>query len=549
MLGFLKLIDRKKAVTIFTLGLISGIINFLFLGFINLMIGLIMRGKDTSDVNYVILFCSLLLTFIWSRRSLSLIIIKFSQQIFWTLRSQILQTILKANYYQFSKRKDQIHTALTADIGVLTNFSLSIIQFLSSLIMTIGSFTYMGMQSLKLMWITLAVAITGTIFYWIGVHFNKKKFLRSRELENVFMRSFLDILSGFKEIYMNPKIGQDIFNRRIRNISSECFKNNTDALSGFLNIQIIGEVLFYALIGFTLIYNSIFINESPKSIVNFIFILLYLLSSINSLMVIIPTFVQARIASDKIQKLKKELNNERFQNYIENKGISIAEFKSLNIFDLKFNYKNDEGQKHFGIGPVNLTLNKGEIVFIYGGNGSGKTTMMNAILGILRSDSGTIIFNEVELNDDNYNDYRTLFSVVFNDFYLFEELYGFDIIPENEINEYLEMFELAEKVSFKDNTFSTNNLSTGQRKRIGLIQVLIRSTPIIVLDEWAADQDPAFRRKFYTQIVPELRNRGFSIIAITHDDAYYNMSDKLYKMEGGQLTLLSPEYSRKELVI
>lgn len=536
MFDFLRLVDREKAAKIFVLGLISGLINFLFLAFINLMVGLVLTKKNTFDFNYIILFCSLMLVFIWSRIELSNIVIKFSQQIFWKLRSEILRTILKANFYQFSKRKDQIHAVLIHDINVLTGFSLSIIQFFSAFTMAIGCFIYMGMQSKILFLITLGVSIFGIMLYRISVNFNKNRLILSRELENRFMKSFLDILSGFKEIHMHPKIGRDIFNRKIKNVSNESFINNTKAYTGLLNTQITEEVLFYSLIAFILIYNSFFTSESPASIVNFVFILLYLVGSINTLMTIIPDMVQAKIASGKIYKLKSELNDERFENQIENKEISIAEFNVLKVSDLMFIYENEKSGVKFSIGPLSFSLKKGEAIFIYGGNGSGKTTLINAVLGLLQVNSGTIHFNGTKLGKNNYSSYRTLFSVIFNDFHLFEELYGFEHISEDLVNEYLELFELNGKVSYLKNSFSTSNLSTGQRKRLSLIIALMRQHPILVLDEWAADQDPLFRKKFYVQIIPELKAKGFSIIAITHDDAYYYVADKLFKMEFGQLS-------------
>lgn len=537
MFDFLKLIDRKKAAAILVLGLISGFTSFLFLAFINLMIQLVFKQENTTDFNYIILFCFLMLAFTWSRRALAYLIIKFSQQIFWRLRSEILHTILRANFYQFSKRKDEIYSTLTSDIGVLTGFSLSIINLLSAFIMIVGCFTYMAIQSQFLFLLTLGIAVLGVVIYLIGVHLNNKKLEVSRNLENKFMRNFIDILSGFKEIHMNPKIGQDIFNRKIREISNESYINNTSAYTGFLNVQITGEVLFYLLIAFILIFNSSLGKESPTSIVNFVFILLYVLGSIDTLLQLIPGLLQARIASSRIYKLKQELNDERFENQLENRKISMNEFNDLHISDLMFSHENEKNEMSFSIGPVNLSLKKGEAVFIYGGNGSGKTTLINAILGILKSNSGKIQFNETEVCANNYSEYRTLFSIVFTDFHIFDELYGFDEISEDEINNYLKIFELDGKVFYTNNSFSSKNLSTGQRKRLALIISLIRAHPILVLDEWAADQDPIFRKKFYTQIIPELKAKGFSIIAITHDDAYYHAADRLYKMDFGKLSL------------
>lgn len=547
MFDILRLVDRKKAIAIISLGLISGLMNFLFLAFINLMIGLVLSGRNVSDVNYIVLFLALMLALIWSKRALSFIVIRFSQRTFWRLRSEVLHTILKASFYQFSKRKDQIHAVLVQDVNVLTNFSLWIIQFLSALIMTLGCFTYMGLQSRTLLLLTLGVSAVGVTLYSVSAHYNKKKFALGRELENSFMKSFLDILSGFKEIHMNPGIGQDIFHRKIRKISDESFVNNIRAFTGFLNVQIIGEVLFYTLIAFILIYSPLFVSESPAAIVNFVFILLFLLGSLNTIMQVIPVLVQARISSGKIYKLKTELSDERFENNQESRCISVQEFRSLTVTGLVFEYEGQGEEKNvnFCVGPLDLSLEKNEVVFIYGGNGSGKTTMINTLLGILQPSAGKISFNATELGPENYADYRTLFSVIFSDFHLFDELYGFESVSEEEINNYLELFELHEKVTFRENAFSTNNLSTGQRKRLGLIIALLRARPILVLDEWAADQDPVFRRKFYMQIIPELKNRGFSVIAITHDDAYYHVADKLYKMESGQLT---SDHSKKHII-
>lgn len=504
------------------------------------MVGTIAAKENAANINYIVYFCILLWSFVWCRRALSYIIIKFSQQVFWKLRSEVLHTILSASFYQINDRKDKVHASLIQDVRVLTDFSLTIINFLSSLIMTIGCFVYMGMQSTSLLFITLGVAVVGILIYWVGVHFNNKRLKYSRQLEDGFMKSLLAILAGFKEIHMNPKIGYDIYNRKIKKLSNESYINNTTAFSSTLNIQIIGEVLFYALIAAILFFSSYIIKGSPESIVKYIFILLYLLGGINSLMQIIPRIVSARIASDKINQLRQELSDERFDNYIETSQMLIREFTELDIYDLSFKYAETDKSNNsngFSIGPISLSLKKGEAVFIYGGNGSGKTTLINIILGILQSGSGTIKYNDIVLNTKNYNNYRALFSVVFSDFYLFEELYGFDSLDKEEINEYLELFELKDKISFNDLAFTSNNLSTGQRKRLALIIAIIRSKPILVLDEWAADQDPVFRKKFYIEIIPLLKRKGFSIIAITHDDSYYHIADKLYKMDNGQLTM------------
>ena len=180
-------------------------------------------------------------------------------------------------------------------------------------------------------------------------------------------------------------------------------------------------------------------------------------------------------------------------------------------------------------------MTKGDIIFVYGGNGSGKTTFIHSIIGLLNFQEGQLFFNGIYLTEDNRVEYKSLFAVVFNEFYLFDEFYGNKKFNTSRANELLKIFEMEQKVKIVEKGFSVTNLSTGQRKRLAIIAAILEEKPILVLDEWAADQDPYFRKKFYTEIIPLLKKDGFTIIAITHDDRYYNCADKLYKMEFGKL--------------
>jgi putative ATP-binding cassette transporter len=82
------------------------------------------------------------------------------------------------------------------------------------------------------------------------------------------------------------------------------------------------------------------------------------------------------------------------------------------------------------------------------------------------------------------------------------------------------------------------NLSTGQRKRLALIVALLDDKAILVFDEWAADQDPVFRKRFYEEILPDLKRRGKTVIAATHDDRYFSVADRVLKMECGRFVPL-----------
>jgi putative ATP-binding cassette transporter len=267
--------------------------------------------------------------------------------------------------------------------------------------------------------------------------------------------------------------------------------------------------------------------------ISFVFTLLYLLGSIETIMVLLPQLARAKIASNHLLELKSKLQKAVSYNPVSVRNLLKEDFEQITVNDLEFHYGEDD--RAFGIGPVNLNIQKGDTIFIYGGNGSGKTTFVHTVLGLNVPTGGEIRCNGTLIDEEHYPDYRALFAVVFSDFYLFNEVLGVDNVDMDKWNYYIQLFELDGIVTMDGKTFSTTNLSTGQRKRLALISALLEEKPVLVIDEWAADQDPYFRKKFYTEIIPLLKDEGITVIAITHDDKYYQCADKLYKMDYGKL--------------
>ena len=203
-----------------------------------------------------------------------------------------------------------------------------------------------------------------------------------------------------------------------------------------------------------------------------------------------------------------------------------------------YKYFNKKEETTFYLEPLDLTINKGEVIFITGGNGSGKSTFGNLLTGLYRPLEGTIYLNEQEVTPDQYRHYSNTMAAVFTNNYLFSENYDdFDLQPENEeLSDYVEMMKMEEVLKFNDEKSSFDkNLSKGQRKRLALIYALMENKDILVLDEWAAEQDPAFRRHFYQTVLPELKRKGKTIVAITHDDDYFQCATRVIKFNFGRL--------------
>lgn len=208
----------------------------------------------------------------------------------------------------------------------------------------------------------------------------------------------------------------------------------------------------------------------------------------------------------------------------------------ISVWGLRYEYPEGEDERTFAIGPIDAVFKPGEITFIVGGNGSGKSTLVKTLVGLYPLDRGELQIGNTEVTEENMQWYREHFAVVLTDFALFDENWG----GEHDRafgDELLRQLRLQDKVSFReDGSFSSTRLSTGQRKRLALISALMADRAVYVFDEWAADQDPSFRHVFYRSILPALRDRGKIVIAVTHDDRYFDVADHRLKLDQGQVS-------------
>ena len=212
----------------------------------------------------------------------------------------------------------------------------------------------------------------------------------------------------------------------------------------------------------------------------------------------------------------------------------IPEFSSLSLRQVRFDYHDRNGMRAFGITVEEFELRKGELVFIRGGNGSGKSTFMKVLAGLYMPQTGEISLNGTRLSDVHMESYRNMFTIVPTEYHLFARPLGLGIDPA-QLAEMLRALGMETKVHLrKDGSFSTLDLSAGQRKRLALACALLEKRRVYLFDEVAADFDPIFRRCFYEELLPDIIRQGGTILAISHDDRYFHVADRVLTMsEGG----------------
>jgi putative pyoverdin transport system ATP-binding/permease protein len=297
-----------------------------------------------------------------------------------------------------------------------------------------------------------------------------------------------------------------------------------------------GQMLILVVIGIVL-----FVSPSAEAGIQtgFPLLIIFLMTPIESVMNTISFIQRGEISIHKINQLGVSL-----EEYFGNIGFTSPEkdtkqHKTIEFENVEFLYgnnKNENSEDKFLLGPINCRFKLGEIIFLIGGNGSGKTTFAKLLAGLYTPDSGRILIDDISVDDDYFETYRQNFGCIFSDFFLFDKLRGIDFSDlQTKTEMILENLRLSDKVKVNDGVLSTTKLSQGQRKRLALLSTYLENRPIYIFDEWAADQDVSYKKYFYQNILPTLRADGKTIFVISHDDIYYPVSDRIIKFDSGKI--------------
>jgi len=271
---------------------------------------------------------------------------------------------------------------------------------------------------------------------------------------------------------------------------------------------------FFAIGGLAFVfvnYRQMNIDETIAAVM----VLLYITSPIAALLNFIPQIARARIALQKINRLYEDLPGEGVSSCAAS---PMGEWETLRFCDVVYRHREiRKDVRAFEVGPVSLDIQRGSVVFITGGNGSGKTTLAKIISQHYLPTGGRILVGDRELNRSNIASFRGQISCIYSDYYVFEQLLSLgsgSSACDETIRAYLKAFDLGEKIEINDGRFSTLNLSDGQRRRLAMVVAIAEQKSLYVFDEWAADQDPQFKRIFYYEILPFLKQKNCAVVVI-----------------------------------
>jgi len=427
----------------------------------------------------------------------------------------------------------KIYSRITQDTSLISESAIILINACQQLIVVFICLLYIAWLSIPGFVVTIFVLGISVLMYLYNSKHISTQLHEASNKESDFFNGIKSILVGFKEIKINRKKNDALF-EHIKDISQE-----TNEIKVATGLHFVIELMFAQTSFYILCATIIFILPAISAtqidqVLGITIAILFLFGPLSMVVSAFPLFVRANVAVENIYQLEHEIDLSSKEQLFTD--IAAPNFKSLEFNEVSFFYPPQQDHNaSFGVGPLSFKLNKGDTLFVVGGNGSGKSTLLKLITGLYYPLTGNIYINNKPLEADDYVNYRELYSTIFTDFHLFDRLYGIEDVDSQQVDQFLETMGLEKKTTFKNNGFSNTELSTGQKKRLAYIASVLEDKQIYIFDEWAADQDPEFRQYFYEVLLKDLKAKGKTVIAVSHDDRYFYAADKVIKIEYGKI--------------
>ncbi len=466
-----------------------------------------------------------------------MISVRFSQGTIAHLRRDLVQAILSAPLRQIEELgAPRLLVALTDDVYQVTQALLGIPILAVNVALLLGGAAYLAWLSWPILCGLLGFIVVGAAGHRLLVRGAFRSLIAAREDEDKLFGHFRALTEGIKELKLHRHRRGVFFSRDIHETTEAYQRHNIMAENRFALAQHWSHLLFYVLIGAVLFLLPGLATVQPYALTGYVITALYLMGPLSGVLGSFSLFGRANVALEKIECLGISLVTRTPETNGAVPPEKELSFDQLELTTVTHSYHHEKDDSHFMVGPVNLAFRPGEIVFLVGGNGCGKSTLAKIIAGLYPPEGGTIRVDGRLVTDANRDDYRQLFSAVFSDFYLFDSLLGLNGANLDEQAQlYLRQLHLDHKVKIQGQKLSTLALSQGQRKRLALLTAYLENRPFYLFDEWASDQDPQFKNIFYRELLPDLKARGKTVLVVTHDDNYFSCADRIIKLDYGQV--------------
>jgi putative ATP-binding cassette transporter len=475
---------------------------------------------------------------------------RIGQDILRSLRTRLAQRILAAPIDELERfRTHRLTPVLTHDIGMVSGLCLGLPMTVVSATIVLGCLGWLVWLSWQLAALLAVVMAGGIAIHRLALERAIAGFDAAREGEDALHKAWRRLGDAAKELRLSRGRRAQVYQGEILRSVDDIRQASVKAGDAFSFAHEAGSALYFLFIA--VVFGAArFWNLSAEALSGFVLALLYLKGPMDQVLGFLPFFARARVALGRVAELTERFESPEpgLADAVVGTGARPAFAEAIALSGVRYAFAPAEAEEGaqaaqvaapFVFGPIDLRIARGEILFIAGDNGSGKTTFLKLLTGLYLPQSGTLTVDGEAVTDASRDTYRQLFSPVLSDFHLFEALTDEPGLTHAQRDDLaragLARLALEGKVAVNDGAFSTIDLSTGQRKRLALVHAWVEARPVMVFDEWAADQDPSFRHQFYTELLPELRAKGHTLVVISHDDRYFGVADRVVHFRDGRI--------------
>lgn len=421
---------------------------------------------------------------------------------------------------------------LTDDVNRVAAAAVAIPMLLVSTVTVIGMLAYLATLKLAVFALVLLAIMLGVAIFQIPVSIASRLYQSARGLRDVVQEGIRGLVMGVYELKLNKDKSVTYLNEELivpqeRSVRMEKIGDALIHLGGTAS-----DMLAFFIIGVVVFLLPQYISFPASEKYGVVMALLYIAGPVSTILGMMQQLTMGRVSIARIHSLDA---------YKEDMpaGDCIAPTKRWREFRLRgasYQYASQDPDRAFKLSPIDLSFQPGQINFIVGGNGSGKSTLSKLLSLHYLPVSGGVYLDDELIDAGNIAQARSRISVIFSNYYLFGKLYRqYNSVDEAKIHSWLDSLGLKGKTEFIDGRFTTTKLSDGQRRRLALLVALLEDKDIYIFDEWAADQDPGFKRVFYQEILQDMKDNNKLVIVITHDDRYFDCADRVVFMEDGRV--------------
>lgn len=494
---------------------------------------------DVTNYKLAGVYIAACLIILVMRSASEIILVRVSSEVSRDIRKRFYERIAHAPLVDLERiGSAKLIGSINIDVPRIVSGGTVLPALLISSITLLGMLSFLMYLNVEVFKLVIMAIFIGALCYQIPMMIGGRIFHRSREAHDELQHSIRGLIYGIKELKLDVKKRAAYFDKNLHAQELKILKHDKLANTVVRTTMSFGDLICFFVIGAV---SFVFINYhaiSKQELVGVIMALLYVTGPVAIMLATVPTVTIASISYKKLNKLLQSIPSEQCNSEL----VDLPPWETLKFSNIEYQYPSYNDEPGFKVGPLNFEICKGQVSFIIGGNGSGKSTMSKLLTMHYTPTAGKLLFGKTLVTSENIVSCRSLVGAIYSDYHLFDE-FLIDLSDELRLKaeKYLEMLQLSHKVKIQDGRFTTIDLSDGQKKRLALLVSLLEDKEFYLFDEWAADQDPEFKDIFYKEILLNMKKAGKAVVVISHDSAYFDVADQILVMDRGQLKEPSKE--------